>query len=97
MGAVQVVPVPGRTGFHASILVVRVEAGLRAYWNTCTHLPVPLDSGTGALPAGEDLVCITHGARYAKADGRCVAGPGRGGLEPVELVQDGARWFAVLD
>jgi nitrite reductase/ring-hydroxylating ferredoxin subunit len=35
-----------------------------------------LDGGTNIAPAeGDELVCVTHGARYRSEDGHCVSGP----------------------
>jgi len=95
LGASRIVPHPEGAPPRRSLILVRLEAGLRAYWNVCAHLPVPLDSGAGALPPGDALVCLTHGARYATDTGRCLGGPCRGGkLAPVELVQVDGAWFA---
>lgn len=96
-GEARVVPVPdGRPPFQ-SLVVARTGEGLRAYWNVCQHIPVPLDSGTGIVGPG-DLVCLTHGARYRPEDGYCTAGPCSGTrliAVPVETSDDGA--FAVYD
>lgn len=95
-GAIMVVPHPDGAPPWRSVLVVHVpEVGLRAYWNVCQHLPVPLDSGIGALPPERDLVCLTHGARYRPEDGRCTAGPCKGrALVAVRLSRDEAGWLA---
>lgn len=74
---VRVVPWPGHAPPHLSLIVVAGDEGPLAFWNVCQHLPVPLDSGVGALPPG-DIVCLTHGARYQPSDGLCVAGPCKG-------------------
>ena len=73
-----------------SIILVRTPAGeLRAFWNVCKHLPVPLDSGAGHLPAGERLVCLTHGASFRLDDGRCMAGPCEGAkLDALPVEED---------
>jgi nitrite reductase/ring-hydroxylating ferredoxin subunit len=77
IGGVRIVSYPGAPP-KCSILVVRTTHGVRAYWNVCQHLPVPLDSGLGYLPHHDLLVCQTHGARFTKDDGLCVWGPCRG-------------------
>lgn len=82
-----------------SIIAVRTEAGVVAYWNVCMHLPIPLDGGLGEAPcdAGE-FVCFTHGARYRYADGFCVEGPCEGSsLEEVPVEQDEhGAWYALI-
>lgn len=84
-----------------SILVVRTSDGVRAYWNVCRHLPIPLDAGTGVLPRGPEIVCQTHGARYRPEDGYCFDGPCAGAwLEaiPVEVDPMGAgRIYARIE
>ena len=59
--------------------MINTEAGVRAYWNVCAHVPVPLDGGLGSLPmAGLHVVCTTHGATYRPNDGFCEEGPCQG-------------------
>src|SRR5688572_30831011 len=80
-----------------SFLVVRSKAGLRVYWNVCQHLPIPLDGGSGKLPGGEELVCVTHGARYRAKDGHCIEGPCEGtNLEAVDFVVEDGKIFALV-
>jgi nitrite reductase/ring-hydroxylating ferredoxin subunit len=90
----RIVPVPHGAPPRLSLLVVRAGAEVRAFWNVCRHLPVPLDSGAGALPPDPDLICLTHGARYRRTDGLCVAGPCKGArLEGVEVEEVEGEWF----
>ena len=62
------------------LVVVCDGAHVRAYDNNCPHLGMPLE----ILPdhfldeTRENLVCRTHGARFAVADGYCISGPCRG-------------------
>ncbi|CAN0529330.1 unnamed protein product [Laminaria digitata] len=87
----------GGTKPFVSVVVVRSRVGLAAYWNVCQHIPVPLDSGCGALPPGDDLVCLTHGARFRADDGYCIAGPCSGTrLQRLNMVQDEAGWWAEI-
>lgn len=58
-----------------SVLLTRSGGELRAYWNVCRHLPVPLDGGVGRLPPGDRFVCLTHGASFRLDDGMCESGP----------------------
>lgn len=81
-----------------SILVTRSKFGVHAYWNICQHLPVPLDAGTGALLPGDELVCLTHGARFRPDSGLCVAGPCKGRkLFSLEVEVDSDRIIAAID
>ena len=97
-----IVPYPEGPPPKRSLIVVRVAPGqssqsLRAYWNICQHLPIPLDGGAMTLPEGEALVCITHGARYRPQDGLCTAGPCEGAsLEPVPITIEEGRVYADL-
>lgn len=74
----RVISVPEEPPPFRSVLVTRVNGELRAYWNVCRHLPIPLDGGTGVLEGGEEWTCQTHGARFRTLDGLCVAGPCEG-------------------
>ncbi|MEM1415966.1 MAG: NifU family protein [Myxococcota bacterium] len=60
-----------------SVLLTRLPGGeLRAYPNACTHLGMPLDTGTVEAGAeGPELVCRYHGFRYKLADGECLTAP----------------------
>lgn len=83
---------------YRTILVVRTQDGLHAYWNVCKHLPVPLDAGALHLPLEQGaLVCKTHGARYRPEDGFCTEGPCAGeSLERLEVeVEDGIAYARV--
>lgn len=96
-GEVRVVAVPGGPR-HRSILVTRARGAIRAYRNECRHLPIPLDGGLGQMPAGEELVCVTHGARFRAEDGLCVAGPCEGrSLHPVEIEVQGGVVYGWID
>ena len=45
---------------------------------------------SGTLPAGQWLLCATHGAVYKPDTGECAGGPCRGGLVKIALSeQDG--------
>ncbi len=62
------------------IVVVRDGAHVRAYENRCPHRAMPLETVPDRFldETGAHLVCTTHGARFAVADGRCVSGPCKG-------------------
>lgn len=73
-----------------SILIVQTSDGIRAFWNVCQHLPVPLGPENGSMDAVDGLVCRAHGARYTLNDGFCFSGPCRGQwLESVGVVVEG--------
>jgi len=60
-----------------SVVVVRHEGELHAYWNSCPHLSVPLNWGPNRFldPSKQYLQCATHGALFQLDDGLCVSGP----------------------
>ncbi len=62
------------------LLLVDSEDQIRAYYNICAHIPVPLDAGGNKFLSldGRHLLCHTHGALFRRADGFCVAGPCEG-------------------
>lgn len=57
--------------FGRPVLVYKVDGKPRAIANVCLHLGGPLNL------EGEKFVCQWHGAEYACADGRRLAGPVR--------------------
>jgi nitrite reductase/ring-hydroxylating ferredoxin subunit len=90
-GSTEIIAVPGGRPPRRSVILAMTADGPRAYWNVCRHLPVPLDSGTGRLPEGLGLVCLTHGAVFRPDDGVCVLGPCVGAaLEAIPLEHDEA-------
>lgn len=99
VGNVRIVSIKAPPPKH-SLLVVRTPSGVRGYWNVCRHLPIPLDCGAGSLPATDDLVCQTHGARYRPEDGFCTTGPCEGTwLEsiPLEIDEAADRIFGSIE
>lgn len=80
------------------IILVKTEAGFRAYRNRCRHIPVSLDWGDGDVvdERGDMLQCHTHGALYQMEDGLCVAGPCKGRtLIPVEIEERGKGVYLI--
>ena len=59
---------------------VRFAGAVRAYVNSCAHIPVALGwmEGEWFDKDGLYLVCSTHGAAYEPDSGYCVAGPCKG-------------------
>ncbi|MEJ2173609.1 MAG: Rieske 2Fe-2S domain-containing protein [bacterium] len=81
--------------------VVRWQGRVYGYLNRCAHMPMELDWLPGVFfgAEGNDLVCSTHGAVYAVADGRCLGGP-CGSTPLVRLVvaeRDGAIYFLGIE
>lgn len=81
--------------------VVRWQGRVYGYLNRCAHMPMELDWQPGMFfgAEGGDLVCSTHGAVYAVADGRCLGGP-CGSTPLIRLVvaeRDGAIYFLGID
>ncbi len=73
------------------------EQGYRAFWNVCRHLPVPLDAGSMQADPGEELVCLTHGARFRTQDGFCLEGPCEGELlHSLELKEEAGKLWVKL-
>lgn len=57
--------------FGRPVFVYKVDGRPRAVANVCLHLGGPLEC------KGDTFVCQWHGAEYAYADGRRLAGPVR--------------------
>ena len=73
---------------------IRFCGRVYAYLNVCAHRRVELDWDNGEFFAlgGRELICATHGARYAPDSGACVGGPcGGAGLKPLEVRESGGK------
>jgi len=81
--------------------VVRTQGRVVGYLNRCAHMPMELDWQPGAFFAddAEHLICSTHGALYAAADGRCLGGPcGSTPLVPLAVAErDGGIYFLGIE
>ncbi len=66
---------------------IRHQGQARAYLNRCSHVAMELDFQPNRFfdERKTHLICATHGATFDPATGRCLGGPGRGGLIPIEL------------
>ena len=66
---------------------IRFEGQPRAYLNRCSHVAMELDFQPNRFfdDSGQLIVCATHGAVYCPLTGKCMGGPGRGGLISIEL------------
>ena len=76
--------------FGRSVLVYKVAGRPRAVANVCLHLGGPMQC------VGDTLVCAWHGAEYARADGRRLAGPVRPDARLMTLptrVEDGVLTY----
>lgn len=75
---------------------IRFEGRVHAYLNRCAHVPMEMDYQPDRFfdSTGRWLMCATHGATYRPDTGECRAGPCRGGLVKIHLVEhDGVvRW-----
>jgi nitrite reductase/ring-hydroxylating ferredoxin subunit len=65
----------------ARAFALRFDGRVVAYMNRCAHVPAELDWQPGQFLDMDQrwIICAIHGATYEPADGRCVAGPCRGG------------------
>lgn len=71
---------------------IRFEGRAHAYLNRCAHVAMEMDYQPDRFfdSTGRWLICATHGATYRPDTGECRAGPCRGGLVKIDLVeQDG--------
>ncbi|MBI3545507.1 MAG: Rieske (2Fe-2S) protein [Gammaproteobacteria bacterium] len=90
-----------RQGSVTPAFVIRFEGQVHAYLNVCSHRSLELDWNEGEFFAvfGDELLCATHGARYAPASGHCVGGPcRRAGLVKLAVVEiDGGIYLDSKD
>jgi nitrite reductase/ring-hydroxylating ferredoxin subunit len=85
------IPMDGAYAVEAgdlAVLLTRVGGTVRAFHNVCPHAGRRLDWSPGRFLIEDGrIVCAAHGAMFDRADGRCVAGPARGGgLTPVAVI-----------
>ena len=83
-------------GRPATGFAIRYEGQVRGYLNRCTHAGLELDWEQGRFfdASRTLLMCATHGAVYAPADGRCAGGPCRGGaLRRIVVVERDAQVY----
>lgn len=68
---------------------VRFKGQPQAYLNRCTHVAMELDWQPNQVfdATGRWLLCASHGAAYQPDTGACVAGPCRGGLVKIEVLE----------
>ena len=68
---------------------IRHRGVVHAYLNRCSHVAMELDWQPDRFfdDSAQWLLCATHGAVYAPDTGACHAGPCRGGLVKIELVE----------
>lgn len=80
---------------------VRFGGRVYAYLNRCSHVAMEMDLRPNRFFTrdGQFLVCSSHGALFDPASGRCLAGPGRGPLIQIEVLErDGAiHWRSQYD
>lgn len=77
---------------------VRYQQKVQAYLNRCSHVAMELDWKPDHFfdASGQWLICAAHGAMYAPDTGEGVAGPCRGGLVKIRLLENeqGIFWQA---
>lgn len=82
-------------GVAESLLLLRGDNEVRAFFNVCPHAGRRLDWSPGRFLFDQGrLVCAAHGAAFTVPAGECVAGPCRGQrLTEVPVVQQGNEVF----
>jgi nitrite reductase/ring-hydroxylating ferredoxin subunit len=60
----------------SEIILVKEAGVVHAYRNSCPHIGVGLDYGTGKCRSGpNELMCSMHGALFVADTGKCIDGP----------------------
>jgi nitrite reductase/ring-hydroxylating ferredoxin subunit len=84
---------PAAPGGFTGLMAVRQGDTVRVYVNACPHIGTPLDWTPNRFLSHDKqfIICATHGAEFAVANGECLRGPCRGDyLETVAFeVRDG--------
>ena len=78
-----------------AIFVVRQGQRVHGYVNSCPHTGTPLDWTPDRFISADSglILCATHGAQFAIADGECLSGPCVGAyLKPVAVTADDCGW-----
>jgi Fe-S cluster biogenesis protein NfuA/nitrite reductase/ring-hydroxylating ferredoxin subunit len=57
-----------------SIVIVRLDDSVTAYWNACAHLGLPIDGGRVDREA-KTITCPWHGFRFDCTTGECLTAP----------------------
>lgn len=79
------------TAGDTSVVLVRSQAGVRAFRNACGHVGLPLDRGLCDEEAGT-ITCPWHGYRFDSDSGECLSAPGCR-LESFDIkVAEGVVW-----
>jgi nitrite reductase/ring-hydroxylating ferredoxin subunit len=78
-------------GQSCRAFAVRYDGQVHAYLNRCSHIPVEMDCQPDRFfdMTGHRLICSTHGASYHPRSGACLAGPCRGGLVKIDVLEHG--------
>ena len=72
-----------------SIVLLRIDGALHAWWNACAHLGLPIDGGR-VDPEAKTITCPWHGFRFDCTTGECLTAP-QAQLEGVPLRVVGDR------
>jgi nitrite reductase/ring-hydroxylating ferredoxin subunit len=74
--------------FPREAFLIRLGDEVRAYYNECAHIPMPLDWDDNDFLSleGKTLQCKHHGAEYDFKTGECTSGPCVGAsLKPLSV------------
>ncbi|HAA58503.1 MAG TPA: hypothetical protein DCE42_27320, partial [Myxococcales bacterium] len=78
----------------ASVLLTLVKGEIKAYPNACTHLGMPLD--TGSVKNGI-LTCAYHGFQYLLSSGECLTAPEIQLPRYPTKIEEGKVWVQLTD
>jgi nitrite reductase/ring-hydroxylating ferredoxin subunit len=83
----------------AEAILTRLADGVVAFRNSCPHwTDVRLDSGSGALVRGDELVCRKHGATFERETGVCDFGPCEGAmLDRIDVASEDGEVYLTDD
>jgi len=72
-----------------SIVILRLDDAITAYWNECAHMGLPIDGGMVDREA-RTITCPWHGFRFDCGTGECLSAP-QAQLEALPVRVDGGR------
>ncbi len=79
----------------------RLEGQVKAFENSCRHIPIPLDYGDGHFfdSTRSRILCQNHGALFDPSTGLCVRGPCEGAFlnQLTVCLEDGWVYLRNLD
>ncbi|HEY0929620.1 MAG TPA: NifU family protein [Gemmatimonas sp.] len=72
-----------------SVVILRLDGDITAYWNECAHMGLPIDGGMVDREA-RTITCPWHGFRFDCGTGECLSAP-QAQLEALPVRVDGGR------